>query len=94
MKIVGLPILHQFCNGHRDCTQQVSSWIAEAKEAEWNTPSDIKQRYVSASFLRDNHVVFNIKGNKYRIDTKIYYQQQTIIVERAGTHEEYAGWRF
>ena len=94
MQLIGLPILYQFIEKHNDCGQQISAWIAETREAEWNTPNDIKSRYVNASFLPDNRVVFNIKGNKYRVDTKIYYLHQMVIVKRIGTHDEYDGWRF
>ena len=94
MQVVGLLILHDFCRNHTDCTQQINAWIAEAQDAEWKTPSDIKRRFVTASFLPDDRVIFNIKGNKYRLDTKIYYQRRAIIVKRVGTHEEYDRWRF
>ena len=94
MKVMGLPILYKFCENHADCEQQISAWIAEVKETVWTTPNDIKARYVNASFLADNRVVFNIKGNSYRLDTKIYYQRQIVMVKRVGTHAEYDGWRF
>jgi mRNA interferase HigB len=94
MKIVGLQVLSTLCDNHRDCSQQVSAWLIEARDAIWRTPSDIKQQYASTSFLQNNHVIFNIKGNKYRIDTKIYFQRQMVMIIRAGTHEEYKGWMF
>ena len=94
MKVLGQGILDDFCKNHTDIVSQLSAWIAEAKEAEWATPNDIKVRYVSASFLSDNRVVFNIKGNKYRLDTKVYYERQIIIVKRIGTHTEYNKWNF
>lgn len=81
MKVLGLAILHDFCESHADCVAQVLTWIAEAKEAEWTAPNDIKARYTNASFLPDNRVIFNIKGNSYRLDTKVYYERQTIIVK-------------
>ena len=94
MKIIGLPILNEFGDGHRDCIQQINAWLAEVQVAEWSTPSDIRARYINASILPDNRAVFNIKGNKYRLDVKIYYQRQIVIVKRVGTHEQYEGWRF
>lgn len=94
MKVLGQAILGDFCNNRKDAAFQIHAWLAEAKEAEWATPSDIKARYVNASFLSGNRVIFNIKGNKYRLDTKIYYQRQTIIVKRIGTHAEYNRWKF
>ena len=94
MNLIGLPKLYEFCEKHTDCEQQIYAWIAEAKDAMWVTPGDIKTRYASASFLTDNRVVFNIKGNNYRLDTKIYYQRQTVLIMRIGTHADYDGWRF
>ena len=94
MKILGQGILFDYCDNHTDIDSQIRTWVAEVKEAEWTTPNDIKARYVSASFLSDNRVIFNIKGNKYRLDTKIYYERQIIIVKRIGTHGEYDKWKF
>ena len=94
MKVIGLLKLYKFLENHTDCEQQVFAWIAEVKEAVWTTPNDIKARYVSASFLADNRVVFNIKGNNHRLDTKVYYQRQVVMIMRMGTHAEYDGWRF
>ena len=94
MKVLGQAILDDFCTNHADVASQIHVWIAEAKEAEWATPNDIKARYVNASFLSANRVIFNIKGNKYRLDTKIYYQRRIIIVKRVGTHAEYSRWEF
>lgn len=94
MKVIGKRILFEFSKSHADVASQVSAWLAEAEEAEWSTPNDVKTRYVHASFLSDNRVVFNIKGNKYRIDTKINYQHQIVLVKRIGTHSEYSKWRF
>ncbi len=94
MKLVGLPVLFEFCQRHADCQQAVSAWIAEVKSATWQTPNDIKARYSTASFLSDNRVVFNIKGNRYRLGVKIYYAAQTVIVKQAATHAEYDDWDF
>lgn len=94
MKLVGLLILYKFCENHTDCKQQILAWIAEVKETVWTTPNDIKERYKNASFFADNRVVFNIKGNKYRLDTKVFYQHQIVIVKRIGTHAEYNRWKF
>ena len=94
MKVIGLPILYKFLDNHNDCEQQVLAWIAEVKEALWSTPNDIKARYVNASFLADNRVIFNIRGNKYGLDTKVYYQQEIVMIKRMGTHAEYDGWKF
>jgi len=92
MKIIGRKTLEDFKHKHNDVCSQVDSWTAEAKAASWDKPSDIKQRYNSASFLADNHVVFNLKGNKYRLKVQINYKNQIILIKNIGTHNDYMNW--
>lgn len=94
MKVVGRLILNTFCERYADLRTQADAWLAEADEAAWKMPSDIKRRYQSASFLANNRVIFNLKGNAYRLDTKIAYQQQVVLIKRVGTHAEYSKWKF
>jgi len=79
---------------HAEVGPAVDAWLREATVATWRTPADIKARYVNVSFLAGNRVVFNLKGNKYRLDTKIAYQTDVIFVKRIGTHAEYDRWTF
>jgi len=94
MEVIGQGILDDYCRGHGEITSQISAWLAEAKAASWSVPNDIKERYRSASFLPNNHVVFNIKGNRFRLDTKVYYQRKIIVIKRLGTHADYDKWKF
>ncbi len=71
MKILGRKIINDFRFKHADARSHVDSIEAEMVSAEWNNPRDIKQKYPIASILSDNQVVFNIKGNKYRLLVKI-----------------------
>ena len=59
--------------------------MREAKSAMWRTPTDIKARYATASFLANNRVIFNIRGNSYRLDTQIAYLTQIVVIKRIGT---------
>lgn len=94
MKLVGQKILVEFMADHADIRSQVEAWVAEVEEASWRTPSDLKARYPSASFVGENRVVFNLGGNKYRLDTKVSFKNQTVVVIRMGTHAEYDSWKF
>lgn len=53
---------------------------------------DIKNKYPAASFLADNTVIFNIKGNRYRLVVKVSYKVGVVKVEKIGTHAEYTEW--
>lgn len=72
----------------------VQTWVKEVEAAQWKTSQDIKARYSHASFLSDNRVVFNLKGNNYRLGVKISYKNQTVLVKQVGTHEEYKSWKW
>jgi mRNA interferase HigB len=74
---------------YRDAEGPLKAWIYEAKHAQWASPSDVKALYGSASILKDNRVVFNISGNKYRLVVKINYYSKTVFVRFIGTHREY-----
>ena len=69
MRIIALKTLRAFWKApaHRDAEQPIKAWYAEARNAAWRTPADVKAHYRSASIVGDNRVVFNIAGNKYRL---------------------------
>ena len=94
MEVLGRLILEQFAQEHADVRPAMDAWLCEAEHADWRAPNDIKGRYATASFLTNNRVIFNLKGNKYRLDTKIAYLTGKVIVRRIGTHAEYDGWTF
>ena len=92
MRLVGKALLAEFAKQHADIRGPLNAWIGEVEEANWTGPADIKARYPSASFLSDNRVIFNIKGNTYRIETKVSYEITVVLVTRTGTHAEYSKW--
>ena len=94
MNVVGIKKLEDFARLHADVRSQLDAWRCEVEEAQWQTSNDVKTRYPSASFLGDQRVVFNIKGNRYRLEVVIAYKSQTVLVKRIGTHAEYSKWEF
>ena len=92
MKIVGKKILHDFKEKHADVRSQIDAWAAEAEAANWSSFSDIRGRYASASLLPNHHIVFNLKGNRYRLLVKISYNNQIVLIKKVGTHDEYLKW--
>ena len=92
MRLAGRKILTTYCNSHADVRNQVSAWVSLVEKAKWETPEDIKARFSSASFLPHNHVIFNLKGNSYRLEAQISYKSQQVRVIRIGTHAEYDKW--
>jgi mRNA interferase HigB len=89
MRVIALKNLRQFCQAHPQAAPAVLAWAEEARTASWQTPQDIKDRYRSASFLPNNRVVFNLKGNEYRLVAAVAYRFQAVYVKFIGTHAEY-----
>ncbi len=94
MKLVGAAILNRFTSLYPDTKSQIDSWVLEVKSAARRTPHELKQRYPKASILKNGWVVFNIRGNLYRLGVKIAYKTGIVSVEKAGTHKEYDKWKF
>ena len=94
MQIVSRKLIHDFIRTYPDGKSSIEAWFHEAKSAQWKTSMDIKRRYASASFLSENYVIFNIKGNSYRLVTKVAYNTGVVFVNWVGTYAEYDKRRF
>ncbi|WP_298927363.1 type II toxin-antitoxin system HigB family toxin [uncultured Ramlibacter sp.] len=89
MRVIALKTLRDFSLAHPDAGPALSAWAQEARTASWKTPQDIKRRYAHASFLEQNRVVFNIKGNDYRLVVAVAYRFEAVYVKFVGTHAQY-----
>ena len=89
MRVIAKKVLRDFWEKHTDSEQQLKSWYNEASKENWNSPADIKKDYPSASILENNRVVFNIKGNHYRLIVRINYNYGQVWIRFIGTHAEY-----
>lgn len=89
MQLVNTPILEALKTAHADARGALDAWRAEVEQAAWSSPQDIKGQHASASFLGGNRVIFNIKGNSYRLVVKVRFQNGIVMIEWGGTHAEY-----
>ena len=89
MRIIARRTLRDFWERHSDSEQPLKAWFAEVQAASWRSPQEIKRRYRHASFVGDNRVIFNIRGNKYRLVVQINYEFGIAYIKFVGTHSEY-----
>jgi len=89
MNVISIKKIKDFGQKSADSKAPLLSWYHEASSADWKTSQDIKNRYPSASFLEGNIVIFNIKGNRYRLVTKVSYKHKIVLIKWIGTHAEY-----
>ena len=74
---------------HSDSKNQLQTWYRETEKSSWKNINDLKIEYPNASILKDKRIVFNIKGNKYRLIVKVNFEYQITWVLFLGTHAEY-----
>lgn len=89
MRLVSIKVLRDFCNANPDAKQALLAWHAEVSNATWTQPSQVKDQYGNASILKNKRVVFNIKGNDYRLIVAVAYRWGVVYVKFVGTHREY-----
>ncbi|MDT0651878.1 type II toxin-antitoxin system HigB family toxin [Autumnicola edwardsiae] len=89
MKIFSRGTIRDFWEKHGDCELQLKTWYRETEKSNWSSINEIKNEYPSASILKDNRIVFNIKGNNYRLIVKFNFEYQLAWIRFIGTHAEY-----
>ena len=89
MRVISKASLVRFWTKHPNSKQALQTWFEDASHANWVHPQDIKLRYASASFVGSNRVVFNIKGNEYRLIVAVAYRFAAVYIKFVGAHRQY-----
>ncbi|MFM7193947.1 MAG: type II toxin-antitoxin system HigB family toxin [Bacteroidota bacterium] len=89
MRVIAKKILREYWLKHPDCEQQLKAWYREADKGRWANAHQIKLVYPTASILGGGRIVFNIKGNKYRLIVRINFDYQMMWIRFVGTHKAY-----
>ena len=89
LRVIAKGTLRDFWTRHADSEQQLTAWYRETEKSEFKNLNELKREYPSASILKDNRIVFNIKGNKYRLIVKFNFEYQICWIRFVGTHAEY-----
>lgn len=89
MRVISKKTLIDFWELYPEIEQPLKAWYSEVKAAEWSSSSDLKEQFGSASIIDKKRVVFNLKGNKYRLIVDIEYRLKIVFIVWVGTHNEY-----
>ena len=95
MRVIARQTLKRFIDSLKGSKDQkavksaVDSWFHEARQANWKNPADVVKAYANASIVGSDRVVFNIKGNDYRLVVAIHYRLQIVFIKWLGSHAEY-----
>lgn len=88
MNIYNRSTIKAFVKKHSDCRDEMMLWYNEVSGKNWKSPRDVKKDFATASIIRNNRVVFNIEGNKYRIVVAMNYERRWAQIKFIGTHAE------
>ena len=89
MRIISKAPLREFWEKYPAATLPLQVWYKETTAATWQTPNDVKAQHRNASIVGNNRVVFNIKGNDFRLIVAINYSISIVYIRFIGTHTEY-----
>jgi mRNA interferase HigB len=95
MIVIGTGVVEGYLADHaghkgiKAARSQYEAWLDIVTRADWRNPEDVKASYPKASILKASRVVFNIKGNDYRLVARVQYQAGAVAIRFFGTHGEY-----
>jgi len=89
MRIIARKTLRDFWKKHPDAEAALKAWFRDMEQANWAKPADILRVYATASIINNQRVVFNIRGNHYRVVVVINYAYRIMYIRFVGTHKEY-----
>lgn len=89
MRVIAVKTLRGFWEKYPLSKPSLLSWYQEAMKAEWTSPAVLKEQFRNASVLSDKRVVFNIKGNDFRLVVDIEFRLKIVFIVWLGTHQEY-----
>jgi mRNA interferase HigB len=89
VRVIKRKTLQESWTKYRDAEGPLKAWFAEAIAADWTSPEEVRVQYRTASIVGDERVVFNIKGNKYRLVVAVNYRAHLVFIKFFGTHAEY-----
>ena len=95
MRIIARRTLHAFVEalaGHQDqpsVKSALDAWFEEARKARWSNTADVKRSYATASIVTADRIVFNVKGNAYRLVVSVDFEKSIVWIKWIGTHKDY-----
>lgn len=89
MHIIARTTLITFWGKHKDAEIPLRVWFKKVEQAKWKNINELKKDFSTADYVGNNRVVFDIKGNKYRIVVLVFFDGQKVFIRFVGTHAEY-----
>ena len=91
MRVIAKKALVEYSAEHKDAETALGDWYVKTVDADWDWDcfADIRRTFNSADYVGNNRIVFNIRGNQYRLVTLVLFRIKMVYIRFIGTHEEY-----
>jgi mRNA interferase HigB len=89
MVIITMRVLNEFADIYADAENALNHWVDIVKTSDWRNGAELRKTFRDADFVGNNRWVFNLRGNRYRIVSMIFFSKRTIFIRFIGTHSEY-----
>ena len=87
--IIARKTLLEYCKKYPEAKTSLLSWYHELEKSEFKSINELRRTFPDVSIIGDNRIIFNIKGNTYRLIVKVNYDYQMIWIRFIGTHAQY-----
>lgn len=91
--VIAKATLREFWQNHRDSEEALTAWYKVMCKGDFKTFAHIKATFSSADLVQPDYIVFNIKGNHYRLITRVNFVYKTVWIKHVFTHAQYDRWR-
>jgi mRNA interferase HigB len=89
MRVIAKKAIVEFYSKHSDARTALEEWYEKTQSTDWESFLDVKQTFNSADYVGSERIVFNIKGNQYRLVALVLYKIKRVYIRFVGTHQEY-----
>ena len=89
MRVIAKKTLVEYYTEHSEAKTALEEWFAKTESARWENFSQVKKTFNSADHVGNNRIVFNIRGNRYRLVALVLFKNQMVYIRYIGTHKEY-----
>ena len=89
MIVISYGTLRNFFQKNTDSKDALNNWYRIVLKADWSNYHEIKAMFNSVDAVGNDRVVFNIRGNNYRLVAMVFFDIRTVYVRFVGTHNEY-----
>lgn len=88
-RILAKGTLREFWERHPEAEHHLKVWYDDVLAATWKSPAEVKRHYATASVLKNGRIVFNIRGNSFRLVAHFDFERQAVYIRFIGSHKEY-----